>query len=284
MNFIAATINESIDAVKDLQELNEVKPNEILELLEGLMPEILNFGINVLIAVIVFFLGRKGIKLVLKLISRSFRHSEIDESVVNFIKSIVNVILYIVLILVIIDRFGIKTTSLITLLGSAGLAIGLALQGSLSNFAGGVLILILKPFRVGDYIIEDNKKNEGVVVAIDLFYTRLLTEDDKSIIIPNGSLANTSLTNVTGQNKRRLDIMVTIGYKDDLKRIKESLRKILMDEKRTLKQEEIIVYVNSLEESTVTIGCRVWVHAGDYLDTKWDLTEQIKGIIEENKI
>ena len=176
------------------------------------------------------------------------------------------------------------TTSVAAALASCGVAIGLALQGSLSNFAGGVLILVLKPFVVGDYIVEDNKGREGTVKEIQLFYTKLLTVDNKTVIIPNGTLANTSLTNVTAQDKRRLDLSVGISYDADLKKAKELIEGIFRADEDILKEEGINVFVDNLGDSSVVIGARGWVKKDAYWTTKWRLTENIKLTLDENGI
>ena len=280
--FLAEIVEPQV--LDELQELKEVKPNEIAEYLKGFVPEITDFGINILIAILIFFLGRKLISILIKILTRSFERAEWEGSVIDFLSTIINVILHGVLILIIIDRFGIQTTSLITLIGSAGLAIGLALQGSLSNFAGGVLILLLKPFRVGDYIIEDNNKNEGTVAKIDLFYTKLMTLDNKVIIIPNGSLANTSLTNVSTQDKRRIDIKIGIAYNADLRKAKNIILELLQNDEKVLKDQPMMVYVDSIGESSVMIGSILWVETAEFFSTKCRLTENIKTSLDENQI
>ena len=173
---------------------------------------------------------------------------------------------------------------MVAVLGSAGLAAGLALQGSLSNFAGGVLILLFKPFKVGDYIIEDAHKNEGTVSEIMIFYTKLATGDNRTVVIPNGTLANSSITNVTQQDKRRVDLYVGISYESDMKKAKELLAELAKKEMARLPEEDLLVFVDALEDSSVRLGCRLWVAVGDYWAVKWRLTEQIKEVFEENQI
>lgn len=280
---LLADIQET-QVLEDLQELKEVEPNQVIEYLKSLVPDVIDFGINVLIAIFLLLIGRKVIKVLLKLLDKSFKRAGLEQSVINFISSILKVVLYVILILIIVDRFGIPTTSFITLIGSAGLAIGLALQGSLSNFAGGVLILVLKPFRVGDYIIENNDKNEGTVTEIDLFYTKLITFDNKVIVIPNGTLANTSLTNLSLQDKRRLDIKVGIRYDSDLKKAKDIILNILTRDDSILKDKDIKVYVDNLTENAVVIGCISWVNTSDYFTVKWRTIEKIKISFDENRI
>ena len=163
-----------------------------------------------------------------------------------------------------------------------GFAIGLALQGSLANFAGGVLILLLKPFKVGDYIIQGG--NEGTVYEISIFYTKLKTVDNKVVVIPNGILSNNTLTNVSHMEKRRVDVTVGISYDADIKLAKELLYQLAQRDESRLPEEDAVVFVDNLGASSVDIGVRVWVKSEDYWDTKWRLMENIKYILDENHI
>lgn len=244
----------------------------------------MTIGKNLLIALLVLIIGRKLIKWILKLMERSYTKSELDPMVAKFASSLVKFVLYGVLIVIIIGILGIPTSSFIAALSAAGLAIGLALQGSLSNFAGGVLILLFKPFTIGDYIKEDTNANEGVVVGIDLFYTKLQTGDNKLIVVPNGTLANSSLTNFTSQKMRRLDLTVGISYDSDIKKAKQVLLDIVNAHELVLKDQEVKVFVSSLDESQVTIGTRVWTSTDDYWTAKWELLEQYKEQFEANGI
>ena len=184
----------------------------------------------------------------------------------------------------ILQKYGLDTATVAAALASCGVAIGLALQGSLSNFAGGVLILVLKPFVVGDYILEHAGKCEGVVTKIHMFYTKLQTPDNRVIIIPNGTLSNNSITNVTAQKKRRVDLTFDIAYSADLKKAKEIMEKILLSDESTLVEEGITVYVDSLSSSSVVVGTRAWVTVDDYWTAKWRMTENIKLALDENGI
>lgn len=183
----------------DKQEIGLLK-----NYIASILPNMLDFCFNVVLAVIVYLIGSRIIKAILKMNKRWADRKEIDEGVKQFIHAFIKGALYVLLIFIILTLFGVTTASVVAVLGSAGLTLGLALQGSLSNFAGGVMILLMKPFKVGDYVIEDTNKNEGTVEEISLFYTRLKTIDNKSIVIPNGTLANNSMTNVTAAEKRRL--------------------------------------------------------------------------------
>ena len=207
-----------------------------------------------------------------------------EVSVSKFLNSLIKVGLYIVLISVLLETVGIKTTSFVAVLGTASLAIGLSIQGSLSNFAGGVLILILKPFVVGDYIIESGSGKEGTVYKIDLFYTTLITLDNKKTVIPNGNLSNTSLTNVTAFDTRRVDFEIGISYDSDIKKAREILEETAKKNDLVIKDKEIFSYVANLDASQVTLGLRVWAKTSDYWTVKFDLTEAIKNELDANNI
>ena len=261
---------------------NEI--NRLTKYISDKIPELIDFAIGVVLALLVFWIGAKLIKWIRKLIRISMEKASVDKGVRQFVDSLVKFILYAILIFSIGSKFGLDTTSVAAALASCGVAIGLALQGSLSNFAGGVLILVLKPFVVGDYIVEDNKGREGTVKEIQLFYTKLLTVDNKTVIIPNGTLANTSLTNVTAQDKRRLDLSVGISYDADLKMAKELIEGLFRADEDILKEEGINVFVDTLGESSVVIGARGWVKKEAYWTAKWRLTENIKLTLDENGI
>lgn len=253
-------------------------------LFEQALSQGLDFLIDIVFALILLYVGRKLIGFILKIMNRSFERADTDLSLRGFLNSLMRIVLYTVLVMIIADQIGIPTTSFLAVLGSAGLAVGMALQGSLSNFAGGVLILFLKPFGVGDYIVEDDKGNQGTVEKIDLFYTHLITGDNRRVIIPNGTLANTSLTNVSAQKVRRVDWKVGIAYRADLKRAKELLYEILRSREKILKEKDIIVYVDNLGESSVDIGFRGWVNAADYWSEKWAVLEEVKLVFDQNGI
>ena len=261
---------------------NEI--NRLTKYISDKIPELIDFAIGVVLALLVFWIGAKLIKWIRKLIRISMEKASVDKGVRQFVDSLVKFILYAILIFSIGSKFGLDTTSVAAALASCGVAIGLALQGSLSNFAGGVLILVLKPFVVGDYIVEDNKGREGTVKEIQLFYTKLLTVDNKTVIIPNCSLANTSLTNVTAQDKRRLDLSVGISYDADLKKAKELIEGLFRADEDILKEEGINVFVDNLGDSSVVIGARGWVKKDAYWTAKWRLTENIKLTLDENGI
>ena len=246
------------------------------------LPGVVSFGLKVLIALLVFFISSRLIKLVRRLVRRSMERAGADTGLVQFIDSLLKAFLYFVLVMLIASGFGVDTASVIALAGSAGLAAGLALQGSLSNFAGGVLILMVKPFKVGDYIIQGDL--EGTVSQIEMIYTSLLTPDNRKVVIPNGALADSSLINVTAQEKRRLDIDVGISYAADLRRAKEVCMKLLEQDARILQDEERLAVVSDLADSAVMLKVRFWVRPEDYWMAKWEMTEAVKLAFDENGI
>ena len=257
---------------------------ELIMFLEDKLPNAINFGWKIILAIVVFIIGRKLIKTIRKIVKKSMEHTSCDHGVITFVDSLLRVGLYLLLIFSIATKFGVDTASVAAVIASAGVAVGLALQGSLSNFAGGVLILVLKPFVVGDYIIEDNNKNEGTVKEIQLFYTKLTTLDNKTIIIPNGMLTNNSLTNVTEKNERRLDLKIDISYESDLLKAKEVLQRLVDAEERIIKEDGIQIFVSELGTHSVVLGLRAWVPADQYWDVRWKLLEDIKLTMDQEGI
>lgn len=244
----------------------------------------IDFIFQVVIAILIYIFGKKIIKWTRKIVRKSLERTNVEQGVLQFIDSLIKIASYIILILFIGERFGFTKASAIAVLGSAGLAIGLSLQGSLANFAGGVLILVLKPFRVGDYIIEDTNKNEGTVKEIQIFYTKLVTPDNKIIVIPNGNLSNSSLTNATHQDKRRVSVTVGISYDSDLIKAKGIIEKLIVKDEKTLSEEPMEVFVDELTQSAVILTGRMWVVTEDYWPTKWRVTEEIKLAFDKENI
>lgn len=253
----------------------------IEKFLQELPEKAWHLGTRVLLSIIFLIIGMQLIKIIRRIIKKSLTKANVDAGVVQFTSSFLKVSLYAVLIITIASGFGLDAASILALLGSAGVAIGLAIQGSLSNFVGGVLILLLKPFKVGDYIKEDSKGNEGIVKEIELFYTKLITADNKVIILPNGTLANSSLTNVTACDNRRMDIVVKISYDSDIKKAKEVLQKVLDEDTAVLKEEEHFVYISELGDASVDVGIRCWFSMEDFWSGKWRITENVKYALDE---
>lgn len=246
----------------------------VFDTVKGWLPELANFGIRLLIAAVIIFVGSRVARMVQRILKKTFERMALDLSVSRFLGAAADAGIYAITIFIAADQIGIPSASIIALLGSAGLAIGLSLQGSLANVAGGILIMLMRPFGVQDYIVYDNL--EGTVQAIGLVYTTLITVDNKKITIPNGSISNASVINVTAQDKRRVDIEVGIGYSSDMKKAKEIIRRIYESHPLVLVEEGITVYVGELADSAVIIGGRGWTATEDYWSVRWAIIEQIK--------
>ena len=244
------------------------------EALKSWLSGLSGFGMDLLVAAVILGIGFKITGAVRRMAERSFARMEMELSLRKFLLSLIQALMYGLLIFMAAERIGIQSSSIIALLGSAGVTLGLALQGSLSNFAGGVLILLVRPFKVGDYIVSEY--GEGTVAAIGLVFTPLNTVDNKTVVIPNGSLSNSPITNATAEDFRRLDLTVGIGYQSDLRRAKEILLDIYTSHPCILKDRPIQVFVDQLAASSVVIGGRGWTATGDYWQTRWDITEKIK--------
>lgn len=258
----------------------EIDVGMIEAYLQRLPETALRFGIRVVLALVVFLIGAQLIKLVCKILKKSLERGNADVGVIQFLGSFVKIALYVILIFFLATGFGLDAASVVALLGSAGVAIGLAIQGSLSNLAGGVLILLLRPFKVGDYIIAGNG-NEGTVTEMQIFYTKLVTADNRLVIIPNGELSNSSMINASAMERRRIDIPVGISYDADIRTARDVLMKVLEDDDYVLKEQDRKVFVDSLGDSAVVLGVRCYAPSEYYWDTKWRLTENIKYALDE---
>lgn len=261
----------------------KIDPGLIQSYMQKLPETALRFGMRVLLALIVFFIGTRLIKWVCKILKKSMQRGNADVGATQFLTSFVRISLYIVLILFIASGFGLDAASVVALLGSAGVAIGLAVQGSLSNLAGGVLILLLKPFKVGDYIIAANG-NEGTVKEIQIFYTKLTTGDNRMVVIPNGELSNSSMVNVSAMPERRIDISVGISYEADIRQARGVIMELLEKDEQVLQDRDKRVFVDTLGDSAVVLGVRFYVLSENYWESKWRLTEGIKYALDETAI
>ena len=277
---IADTTQEVTDATQEAVK----QVNQLTQYVQDSIPGMITFGLKVLAALVAFFIGRLVIRWIRKIVRRSFERSGADKGVEQFVDSLLKYGLYALLVFSLISSLGFDTTSVAAVLASGGVAIGLALQGSLSNFAGGVLILLLKPFVVGDYIIEDTNGKEGTVKEIQIFYTKLSTIDNKTIVIPNGMLTNNSITNATAKDERQLDLRVGISYDADIRQAKSVIENLLIKDECIIKNEQINVFVHELADSAVVLGIRAWVKNEEYWETRWRLLEEIKILLDENGI
>ena len=267
----------SIDDVEKIMDSNasqREKTNFLIQYLLNKREVILNYFITILIAIIVFAIGRRIVKFVLKILNKWMQRRQVEISVSKFIMSLSGFALNILLIFIVAGILGVGTSSIVALVGSAGLALGLALQGSLSNLAGGVLILLLKPFRIGDYIIALGE--EGTVENIDIFYTRILTTDNKVIVIPNGTISGANVTNTSTANERMLILDFMVDYETDTEEIREKILKLFNEEERIDKNKNMSVVVCGLNPIKVKMQAKAWVKTEDYWDVRYDMFEKIK--------
>lgn len=273
MEFLA---NELGDKVEKLSRISWK------EMFERYVPVACDYLLRIALVFVIFFVGRKLIKKIVSLCDQALKRHGMEVTVRRFFCNVINALGYICMLGILLQTVGLTATSLTALVASAGVAVGLALQGSLSNFAGGVLILLMKPFVIGDYIVQGN--TEGTVKEIGLVYTELITADNRLIVIPNGTLIDSSIVNVTATGKRRLELSVGIGYKSDLKKAKEVLIRLGENDPARDPENPVNVFVSELAESSVNLGLHVWVSSSEYWNAKWRLTENIKLAFDEEGI
>lgn len=273
MEFLA---NELGDKVEKLSQISWK------EMFDRYVPVACDYLLRIALVLVIFFVGRKLIKKIVSLCDQALKRHGMEVTVRRFFCNVINALGYICMLGILLQTVGLTATSLTALVASAGVAVGLALQGSLSNFAGGVLILLMKPFVIGDYIVQGN--TEGTVKEIGLVYTELITADNRLIVIPNGTLIDSSIVNVTATGKRRLELSVGIGYKSDLKKAKEVLIRLGENDPARDPENPVNVFVAELAESSVNLGLHVWVSSSEYWNAKWRLTENIKMAFDEEGI
>lgn len=259
----------------------EIDQGVIRNFLDSLPEKAFGLGLRVLFALLFFFIGIQIVKFIRRIVHKSMQKANAEVGVTQFVDSFIKAALYVILVFMLATSFGVDAASIVALLGSAGVAIGLAIQGSLSNLAGGVLLLLLKPFKVGDYIIESATGKEGTVSEIQIFYTKLVTADNQVIVLPNGNLSNNTITNATAAEYRRMDIVVGISYDADLKRAKEVLQQVLEDDEKVVKDRDRMVFVNELAASSVNLGVRCWFANADFWPGKWRITEKCKCALDD---
>ena len=255
------------------QKLLKAAPQSLLDLL-----------IRVVFCIVAFLIGSRIISFIRKLTGNALKRANASKEAKQFLDSSLKVGLYAFLIFQIAVKLGIDATTIATVIGSATVTIGLAFQGSLKNCIGGILIMLLHPFRVGDYIIEDNHKNEGTVSEITIFYTKLATIDNKIILLPNGALADTSITNVTNEDNRRVELKVGISYQSDIRKAKSVITSLIEANEKILKDKEYSIFVDDLGDSSVVLGMRFWTRTEDFWPVRWAMLEEIKDAFDENGI
>ena len=251
-------------------------------LLQQIYAYLAKYGLKVLGALIIFLIGRWLAKILSKWIEKALIKSRVDKTLASFIKNLANIVLLIIVIMAAVTPLGIETAQFAVILGAAGLAIGLALQGSLSNFASGFLMIIFRPFKVGDFIEAAGTK--GTVQEIQIFNTIINTPDNIRVIIPNGKITDGNILNYTVNGKRRVDLVIGISYEDDLRKAKQIIEGILADDNRVLKDPAHKVAVSELADSSVNFVVRPWVNAADYWDVYFEMTAKIKLALDENGI
>ena len=241
-----------------------------------------NSGVKLLAAILILWLGLKLIKVLTKALKKGKLFLKMEKSLQTFLLSFISTSLKCVLFISLASFLGIPMTSLITVLGSAAVAIGLALQGGLSNLAGGVMILFFRPFKVGDYV--DTHADSGTVTEISLFYTTLQTVDNRVILLPNGSLVNNPIINYSKLEERRLDMIISVDYATDIDKVKEVITKTINEDERVLKDKDVFVRLTEMADSSLNFAVRVWVKTEDYWPVNFDLKENIKKSLDKNKI
>ena len=283
-NIVEQAASGNAISVDELQKVmnssasDEQKTNFFIQYLLSQREWLLDFAKTLVFAIIVFLIGRKIVKVALKITKKTMIRKDVEISVQKFIMSLANFAYNALLIVVIAGILGIGASSIVAVIGSAGLAIGLALQGSLSNLAGGVLILLLKPFKVGDYIIAAGA--EGNVQSIDIFYTRIATTDNKVIVIPNGTISNSNVTNTTKQDERMLVLDFTIGVNTDIEKVREQIMLLMENDERVLHDMKMSVVVDRLTPVNIKMQAKAWTKSEDYWDVKYLLLEQISNVLQ----
>lgn len=255
---------------------------ELEELMGKLYGYLMTYGLNFLAAVLIFIIGKFIAGILTNIIAKVMTKSKVDATLVGFVKNLSYVGLMTFVVIAALGKLGIQTTSFVAIIGAAGLAVGLALQGSLANFAAGVIMILFKPFKVGDFIIAGGEM--GTVKEIQIFNTILAHPDNRKIIVPNSQVTGGVITNFSAIENRRIDLVFGISYEDDIKKAKEALEKALASDSRILKEPRPVIAVSELGESSVNLVCRPWVKPQDYWDVYFNIMEQGKLELEKNGI
>ncbi|KYN87713.1 mechanosensitive ion channel protein [Vibrio cidicii] len=242
----------------------------------------IQYGVNIISAIIILFIGNMIVKAVANSVAKVLESKQMDKAVVQFIHGLVRYLLFVIVLIAALGRLGVQTASVVAVIGAAGLAIGLALQGSLSNFAAGVLIVAFRPFKSGDYVEVGGVA--GSVEAIQIFQTVLKTPDNKMVVVPNSSVIGGPITNYSRHETRRVDMVIGVSYKSDLKKTKQVLRETLEKDPRILKDPDVTIGVHTLADSSVNFVVRPWVKTSDYWPVYFDNMQAIKEALDANGI
>jgi small conductance mechanosensitive channel len=267
--------------MNDLTDLKDI-PLEASEISKLIDAYIIPWGINIILAIVIFIVGKFVVNIITNVARKLMGKAKVDTILVNFIGSIIKSILLLFVVVAALDQLGVDTTSLIALIGAAGLAIGLALQGSLQNLASGVMLIIFRPFKDGDFIEAGGAA--GIVEEIGIFTTKMRSGDNKEIIMPNGELFSGMITNYSKRETRRIDMVFGIGYDDDIRKAKGIITGIIEADERILKDPAPLVAVGELGDNSVNFNVRPWVSTSDYWGVFYDLNEKIKLAFDENGI
>lgn len=241
-----------------------------------------DFGIRAIVAILIFYIGRMVARVISNTMRKLMRKQEVDQILESFVSNLVYWLLMTFVVIAAINQIGIQTTSLIAVIGAAGLAVGLALQGSLANFAAGVLIVMFRPYRVGDFV--EAAGIAGVVQNVQILTTVLKTGDNKQIIVPNSQIMSSIITNYSANDTRRVDLVFGVSYSDDLDKVRSILKELTDADERILKDPECVIKVSELADSSVNFICRPWVKTADYWPVFWDMTEAVKKRFDEEGI
>ena len=254
--------------------MEEISTEQVAGYIDTAVEMGMNYGPQLILAVVVLFVGLWVIKRFVRVLRAGMERSNTEPTLATFLSNLTSIGLKALLLISVASMIGIETTSFIAVLGAAGLAVGLALQGSLANFAGGVLVLMFRPYKVGDFV--EAQGVAGTVHAIQIFNTIMKTPDNKVIIVPNGAISNGIITNFSMEATRRVDFVFGIGYSDDIARAKATIERLISEESRALTDPAPLVVVSELGDSSVNITTRVWVNSADYWGVFFDLTERVK--------
>lgn len=259
-------------------ELGNFDPSQI-DFEQLFVDYVIPYGTNLIFSIVIFLIGSFVAKLIVGGIAKALGKTKLDEMLIRFVSNILRWVFLLIVIVAALDQIGVDTTSFIALLGAAGLAVGLALKDSLQNFASGVMLILFRPFQAGDFVEAGGA--EGVVAEIRIFSTQMRTPDNKTVIVPNSDIYSGKIVNVTARDTRRIDLVIGIGYEDDLRLAKQTLQKIVEADEGILKDPAPFIGVGELGASSVDILVRPWVQTSDYFATKCDLTERIKLSLDE---
>ncbi|MBR0341445.1 MAG: mechanosensitive ion channel [Oscillospiraceae bacterium] len=276
----AGKVSNLVETAVEASPLDELHRSLISKTGESLV----SLAIDLFIAILILLVGFRLAGWAVRAARKVFEKAGMDESLQTFLLSAISIVSKILVGFMAVTRLGIATSSIIAVLGSAMLAIGMSLQGSLSNIAGGVVLLLVKPFAAGDYIVEEGTGKEGYVTAVGLVYTTLRTIDNKVIMVPNGALAASAITNYTAEAKRIVQIYVGVEYSEDIGKVRRVIEDVVRAEPARLEGEEIKIYVHEFADSSINMGIRFWVKTEDYYPSLWGCQERLKTAFDENAI